>query len=113
MRCPTAVKLTTLLQLIPSTSCSDVITKTAGEASIDLQLLAHCIMIERGTGYLVSDIFTPAYVQEREPAQDAACLTKFAELLLLNGIISSEQMWSAFHLVTNLFESPGAHALNP
>ena len=45
--------------------------------------------------------------QDRDPTHNAACLTKFTELLLLNGIISTQQMWTVFNLVGDLFEGAG------
>ncbi len=48
-----------------------------------------------------------ALAQDRDPTHNAACLTKFTELLLLNGIISTQQMWTVFNLVGDLFEGAG------
>lgn len=45
--------------------------------------------------------------EEREHAHNAACLTKFSELLLLNGILSTEQMWQAFALVGDMYHASG------
>jgi hypothetical protein len=45
--------------------------------------------------------------EEREHAHNAACLTKFSELLLLNGILSTEQMWAAFALVGDMYHASG------
>lgn len=45
--------------------------------------------------------------EEREHAHNAACLTKFAELLVLNGIMTTEQMWAAFNLVGDMYHTPG------
>ncbi len=45
--------------------------------------------------------------EEREASASAACLTKFSELLVLNGIISSEQMWAAFNLVGDMYHTSG------
>ena len=49
----------------------------------------------------------PFPLQDREPASNAACLTKFAELLVLNGLITTEQMWGAFNLVGEMYQTPG------
>jgi hypothetical protein len=46
--------------------------------------------------------------EERENAHNAACLTKFAELLVLNDILTTEQMWRAFSLVGDMYHSSGA-----
>lgn len=46
--------------------------------------------------------------EEREQSHNAACLTKFAELLLLNGIMTTEQMWAAFNLVGDMYHTSGA-----
>lgn len=51
--------------------------------------------------------------EERDPAHDATCLNKFTELLLLNGIIDTQQMWEALSLVANMYEcmqGPAAQA---
>ena len=53
----------------------------------------------------------PLRAQEREPAHDAACLNKFTELLLLNGIIDTEQMWEALSLVANMYHCRGGRPL--
>eukprot|EP00208_Stichococcus_sp_RCC1054_P006762 CAMPEP_0206143154 /NCGR_PEP_ID=MMETSP1473-20131121/19491_1 /ASSEMBLY_ACC=CAM_ASM_001109 /TAXON_ID=1461547 /ORGANISM="Stichococcus sp, Strain RCC1054" /LENGTH=374 /DNA_ID=CAMNT_0053538439 /DNA_START=322 /DNA_END=1443 /DNA_ORIENTATION=- len=45
--------------------------------------------------------------EERDPASNAACLTKFSELLVLNGIITTEQMWGAFSLVGDMYQTSG------
>ena len=52
------------------------------------------------------------HVQDRDPTHNAACLTKFTELLLLNGIISTQQMWTVFNLVGDLFEGAGEGILH-
>lgn len=46
--------------------------------------------------------------EEREAAANAACLTKFSELLVLNGVISTEQMWACFNLVGDMYQTSGA-----
>ncbi len=46
--------------------------------------------------------------EEREAAANAACLTKFSELLVLNSIISTEQMWACFNLVGDMYQTSGA-----
>jgi hypothetical protein len=46
--------------------------------------------------------------EEREHAHNAACLTKFAELLVLNKIMSTQQMWAAFNLVGDMYHASGA-----
>lgn len=51
--------------------------------------------------------------EEREAPQSAACLTKFAELLLLNGVITTEQMWAAFNLVGDMYHTSGAAFFAP
>ena len=51
--------------------------------------------------------------EERENTHNAACLTKFAELLVLNDILTTEQMWRAFGLVGDMYHSSGATRLLP
>jgi hypothetical protein len=50
--------------------------------------------------------------EERENAHNAACLTKFAELLVLNDILTTEQMWRAFSLVGDMYHSSGARGFH-
>lgn len=50
--------------------------------------------------------------EERENAHNAACLTKFAELLVLNDVMTTEQMWRAFSLVGDMYHSSGAMGLD-
>ena len=52
-------------------------------------------------------------MQDRDATHNAACLTKFTELLLLNGIISTQQMWAVFNLVGDLFEGAGQAFVAP
>lgn len=45
--------------------------------------------------------------EERDSQANAACLTKFCELLVLNGMMTKDQMWAAFKLVGDMYQSTG------